>query len=155
MCTRVLRSTFALLLAVGLAGCDSPSAPAPLNGLTLTSAVNPTTIAAGIDGTVTATLRNVGTSTTTINLNFGCSSLIRIFRYPGNEAVALSGGCIQVVVPVTLAPGEEYTQQIHVGSATVAQPGTVLQPGDYYTTASSEQSDMPDLRSQAVRFTIR
>ena len=69
--------------------------------------------------------------------------------------MALSGSCMQVVVPVTLAPGDEYTQQIHVGSGTVTQPGTVLQPGDYYTIASSEQSDMPDLRSRAVRFTIR
>ena len=156
MRTRVLYSAFALIVSVGLAGCDdAPSEPTPVNGLTLTSAVNPTTINAGSDGTVTATLRNVGSSTTTINLSSGCSSLIRVFRYPGNEPVTLSVGCIAVVVPVTLAPGEEYTQQIHVGSGTVTLPGTVLQPGEYYTLASSEQSDMPELRSRSVRFTIR
>ena len=142
------------MLSLGLAGCDSPSEPTPVNGLTLKSAVSPTTIVAGSEGTLTATLRNVGNSATTINLNSGCSSLIRVFEYPGHESVTLSGGCIQVVVPVTLAPGEEYTQQIHVGSGTVSQPGTVLAPGEYYTVASSEQSDMPELRSRPVRFRI-
>lgn len=159
MCTRVLHrallSVSALLLAVGLAGCDSPSEPTPVNGLTLTSAVSPTTINTGSEGTITATLRNVGSSTTTITLNSGCSSLIRVFRSPGNEAVSLSGSCAAVVVPVTLAPGEEYTQQTRVGSGTGTQPETVLQPGDYYTIACSDQSDMPDLRSGAVRFTVR
>jgi hypothetical protein len=153
--TLVLRSALALILAIGLAGCDSPSEPTAVNGLTLTSAVSPATINAGSDGTVTATLRNVGNGSTTINLHSGCWSLIRVFKYPGNEPVTLSGGCIQVVVPVILAPGEEYRQEIHVGSGTVTQPGTVLPPGEYYTVASSEQSDLPDLRSRPVRFTVR
>jgi hypothetical protein len=126
-----------------------------MHGLTLTSAVSPATISAGSEGTVTATLRNVSNSATTITLNSGCSSLIRVFRYPGNEPVTLSGSCIQVVVPVTLDPGEESTQQMHVGSGSVTQPGTVLEPGEYYTSASSEQSDVPELRSRPVRFTIR
>jgi hypothetical protein len=126
-----------------------------VNGLRLLINVSPTTIPAGMNGTVTATLRNVGDTTRTVTLATGCASLIRLFKYPGSEPVPLNVICVLVAVPVTLEPDQEYTQTHLVGSGSSTLPQTLLQPGEYYAVAAFEEPDAPDLRSNSVRFTVQ
>lgn len=155
MTRRTLHGALAFSLGAVFAACDSPSSPSSVNGLRLFVEVTPTTIPAGSNGIIAANLRNVGNSMSTINLSSGCASLIRVFRYPSNESVPVAVACAAVVVPVTLGPGDTYNQSLQIRAGTAPPDGIALPPGEYYTIASSEHSDVPTLRSESVRFTVQ